>query len=52
MHLDTILGLAVIVVAYGFTVYLMVWCRWTINRIARKRSGSLRRIVKELGNGG
>jgi len=51
MHRDIILGLLVLIGAYGFTVYLILWCRWSIDVIARERSGSLRRIVKELRNG-
>lgn len=51
MHRDTILGLITIIVAYGFTVYLIIWSRWTIDIIARKRFSSLREIMKELRHG-
>ena len=51
MHRDTILGLVTIIAAYGFTVYLILWSRWRIDRVAREKLGSLRQIVKELGDG-
>lgn len=51
MRRDTIPGVLAIAATHVFTVCLTVWSRWTVGRIARKRFGSLRRIVKELGNG-
>lgn len=49
---DVIVGLAVLVVALAFNVYLVIWSRRRIDRIARQKDRSVRSIVRELGDDG
>ena len=52
MDQDTILGCILIVAGLSAVVYLTLWSRRTINRIADKGERSGREIVKDLQDGG
>lgn len=51
MDKDTILGIFIIAFGLGFMTYLLIWSRRTIGRIAKKNSGSIREILKDLEHG-
>ena len=48
MYVSELTGLVLIVSALVLVVLLTVWSSRTIDRIARKRLGSAREIVKDL----
>ena len=51
MDIEVLIGFAVVAGALGLIVYLVVWSRRTIERIARKRLRSAREILRDI-NGG
>ena len=52
MDFETIAGVAIIVVAVAINLYLVLWSRRAINRIADKELNSARDIVRDLRDGG
>ena len=48
MDWNAMVGWLVLAGAMGFIIYLVYWCRRTIDRIAESGRRSLREIVKEL----
>ena len=48
MDREVLIGFAVVAGALGLIVYLVVWSRRTIERIARKRLGSAREILRDI----
>lgn len=51
MDVNLILGVVVIVVAFGFTAFLTIYSSRSIDLIAEKKLNSLREIQKELRHG-
>ncbi|MDY6967668.1 MAG: hypothetical protein SVR08_03280 [Spirochaetota bacterium] len=51
MNFDIALGTVIFVLAYGFLLYLIIWCRNTINMIDKRNIRSLREISEEIHNG-
>ena len=51
MDLNIVLGLIVLVVAYGFLLFLILRSRRTIELIDMKKLTSLREIIEELRRG-
>jgi len=47
LELDAVIGIAVLALALGVLVALTFWSRRTIERIARRRLGSLRDFLRE-----
>jgi hypothetical protein len=47
-----IAGLVILVIALGFNVYLVLWSRKRIDRIAGSNDRSVRSIIRELDDGG
>jgi hypothetical protein len=50
MDTQVILGFAIVGVAYGFILYLILRSRKTIETIAHRKSGTLREILQEIHN--
>ena len=48
---EVVIGFAVVAGALGVIVYLVLWSQRSIDRIARRRLGSAREILKDR-NGG
>ena len=48
METNLVLGCVVLGAAAALLTYLMVWSRRTIDRIAHKRFGTAREIMREL----
>lgn len=51
MNTDVTVGLILFCLAYGFILYLILWCRRTINYIANSKSDSTREILEGLRHG-
>ncbi len=51
MDINLIVGLFVIVLAYGFTFYLILYSRRNINTIDKKNLNSVKEIIRELKHG-
>lgn len=51
MDLNLIIGLAIIVLAYGFTFYLIVYSRRSIEKIDKKNLNNVKEILRELHHG-
>lgn len=51
MDLNIVVGLAVLVFAYGFLLFLILRSRRTIELIDRKNLTSLREIIEEIRRG-
>jgi len=51
MDANSILGVVIFCISYGFIVYLIVWSRRTIDKISRRNLGSLREILEFLRHG-
>ena len=52
MHMDVIIGLALLVISLSTIICLVVWSCRTIEQIANSGGNSLREIKKELENNG
>jgi len=50
MHGDAVLGVILIIAALAAITGLVVWSRWSINRIADKKLESARDIIRDLRN--
>ena len=48
---DVFIGIAILLIVLGISVFLVFYCRFIINRIAEKKITLLRDIIKELFGG-
>ncbi|UCE06406.1 MAG: hypothetical protein JSW07_23040 [bacterium] len=51
MDANLMFGIIIFCLGYGFIVYLIIWSRKTIDKIFRRRLGSLREILEALRHG-
>jgi len=52
METNIIIGIIVLVCAYSFFLYLILWSRQTIELIAKRNVSTIREIIEELNHGG
>jgi len=48
MDINLVLGLIIMVLAFGFMVYLMLYSRKNIDTIAEKKLTNVRQIMREM----
>ncbi len=51
MKIDALVGVALVGIALSLTSFLVIWSRYSIERISKKKSQNIRQILRERKSG-